>query len=623
MEETLIKKYLFSQGGRPSEQAIKTGLEHQLVHLAIPKQGYLPKYLAWVKKAMKSAIKLGEVLKIVLGIFIDEDCTPGGLYNTDDSPLFDTRQFPWAKAFTMVESPSVLFHFDRNGNLAPAVDAFQGKKLLLVDLDSRFDCQNTLPQPGTAVLGGQDAAQLHADLDTSDLQEEYEILVSVPEGDPRRAVLIREFGAAVYRKVDKVEVLVVPFLDQKEAQNFVKQIAANPDEVYCMPKVSLYDLDTLTLTCKAKSAVSADELYKLLQATAVMPIGHDRYRFTTNMQMLDVAQVLYRQNRYVKGDMSKFRALRSDRDRYVILTKKMPRRIGRYYRRVVTTDPEVEVGKKFWYKISNVPRGYSDDALKGALKRFEWWPKFQTRLIDRRDYFPSLWMALDKDLDLPSLFHMGGRPCVLLPDDAPPPGCTNMDRREEVKRGSILGRMERQSVGVGDSWVPTQATKAIIHSQYSKRNQGPRPAEDEWTTVVRSNRGSKAKQKAKQGAESKHRSQTKTTVKLGAKANQAPRTQAKKASKPAVSDTPVPLAEQKNAMDVAEDGKAGVLGAKRKNRRSSPDPGAAPTPSSPSPRRRKKEAKKLGPEPVERSRQDAMKMAALRSFVGRMNRHGV
>jgi hypothetical protein len=337
--------------------------------------------------------------------------------------------------------------------------------------------------------------------------------------------------------------------------------------------------------------------------------------------MLDVAQVLYRQNLYVKGDKSKFKVLRSDRDRYVILNKKMPRRIGRYYRRVVTTEPAVEVGKLFWYKVSNVPRGYSDAALTRSLKGFDWWPEFQTRLIDRRDYFPSLWMALDKDLDLPSLFHMGGRPCVLLPDDAPPPGCTNMDRSEEVKRGSILGRMERQSVGVGDSWEPTQATKAIIRSHYS-RNQGPRPAEDEWTTVVRSKGASKSERKAKQVAEAKHQSQTKTMVGKGAKAKQVPRTQAKKASKPVINDTPVPLAEQGNAMEVVDEKKAGVLGVKR-NRRRSPDPGATPTPSSSSPRRKPKEAKKLGPEQVERSREDAMKKAALRSFVSRMNRRSV
>ena len=46
----------------------------------------------------------------------------------------------------------------------------------------------------------------------------------------------------------------------------------------------------------------------------------NRYRFITNMQMLDVAKVLYRQNLYVKGDQKKFRVLRSDTDRVVILT---------------------------------------------------------------------------------------------------------------------------------------------------------------------------------------------------------------------------------------------------------------------------------------------------------------
>ena len=54
--------------------------------------------------------------------------------------------------------------------------------------------------------------------------------------------------------------LVVSFWDQDDAAEFVQQIAASPDEIYCMPKTSLFDEHTLTLTCRRNSEVSSNEL---------------------------------------------------------------------------------------------------------------------------------------------------------------------------------------------------------------------------------------------------------------------------------------------------------------------------------------------------------------------------
>lgn len=423
IEETMVKKHLFNNGNKPQTSEIESALDTQLIHLAIPKQSYRDKYLARLKKAMKLARKTGEVLRMVLGIFIDEDCTPGGLYNTEDCALFDAEQHPWVRSFTLAEGPTVLYEFDRFGRLSPAVEAFQSKKLLLVDLDSRFDSLKTLPQPGVMTLSGLGAVRESVQMKEKDLVIGHEVLVSLPEGDPRKTVLVQEYGGAVYRVVGKREILVVPFSDKDEAVSLVNQIAQKPDEVFCMPKVSLFDRNTLTLTCASKSKVTSDELYTLLKATAVIPIGHDRYRFTTNMPMLAVAKVLYRQNQYVKGDKKKFRVLRSDSDRFVILTNSMPRQLARYYRRTCDPVAEVEKGRSFWYKVSNVPRGYSDRALLESLECFDWWPKALVRtLIDRRDYYPTMWVATEVDVDLPNLFLLGGRPCVLLLDDRPPPG---------------------------------------------------------------------------------------------------------------------------------------------------------------------------------------------------------
>ena len=133
-----------------------------------------------------------------------------------------------------------------------------------------------------------------------------------------------------------LEILAVTFDSQDEADAFVAKRAKKPKGMFVMAKDALYHRDTLTLTVsdrKNAGPIIADELFYLTRAAGVLPLGNNRYRISTRMSFLEVAQVFNFSNRYLKGDNNKYSVLRDDRDRYVLLdTEAQPKSVLEYFR---------------------------------------------------------------------------------------------------------------------------------------------------------------------------------------------------------------------------------------------------------------------------------------------------
>ena len=336
------------------------------------------------------------------------------------------------------------------------------------------------------------------------------------------------------------------------------------------------------------------------------------------MQMLDVAKVLYRQNRYMKGDNKKFRVLRSDTDRFVILTGKMPRKLGRYYRRVLDTVPEVITGQSFWHKISNIPRGYHEEKLLRAMEAFDWWPEdVVDKLIDKRDYFPSVWIATVRDVELPQLFYINGRPCVMLPDGPPPPGCIDMDASEAPDRSSILSRMIRRSDGAGDSWTPSAATMSIMAAHYDSGEQKADP--DGWKTVQKRPKAKSKKPKTNPVQAAAHKPMTPAREmehKSSTRPGQVPSAEEEKAERllEKKQEQPQPRADVDSPMGV--DGGDGVPNTRvdvKRGRRREGSPVSDPAPTDQTIKKTRKANR-----PRERSKRNELQMRAQRAFVEAM-----
>ena len=480
IEEVMVKKSIFDELSSPSNEDIREALSGPIVHLAIPTTSHLPTFTSWLKSNLKEAGSSGGTLRLILGVFIDAECTPGGLYNTEECPFFKQKSFPWVRSFTIVEGPAVMYQIDSHGRMTPALAPLRGKKLMLIDFDSRFDCRDTLPSPNvmeTTVNGGHvwDEICLYEE------DDRVEVLVSLPKGDTRRDIFLGEFEGSVFRRTGKLEILAIP-MTEEVADDFVETVAEEPGGLYAMRKEDLYEEGTLTLSCEKGAQVSPGELYQLLGAAAVLPIGHDRYRFVTNRDMLDVARVLYKQNMYKKEDNKKFRTLRSDRDRFVHLTHKMPKKLDRYYRRIVpmegepTTVPE----RKFWHQIANLPRGLEDRMLDRAIRNFEWWPcddEVEELLIDRRSYYPTIWVATASDVVFPDLCFLNERPVVLLASESPPPGCVSLGSDQDVSGEEIdVKALVRRQAEKGDRWQASKATQSFLKTYYRGGPSGERKA---------------------------------------------------------------------------------------------------------------------------------------------------
>ena len=140
-------------------------------------------------------------------------------------------------------------------------------------------------------------------------------------------------SASIYSSKGSLVSLAVPFPSLDAAEKYALEIAAKPRGIFSMLKQDLYNENTLTLTCSGKRAVSAEELFYLTNAVGVLPIGGNRYRISTSMKILELAQVLHFQNAYIQKDNKKFVALRDDKNHFVLLdTKRPPADVKTYYR---------------------------------------------------------------------------------------------------------------------------------------------------------------------------------------------------------------------------------------------------------------------------------------------------
>lgn len=319
LEEVLIKASLYKQDKQWDVDEVRDLVQSPHKQFYVPASSSSEAFAKWIKRDLRKAANGGPTdrLRAVVGVFVDGECTLGSLYNTEDVPYFNMKKFPWARSFTLVETPLSCYSMSDQGRLIPAEATSKGKKILLVELDSQSNNSGTLPKPTKLTLstaGSEQRLQLAAEVK----QREF-VLLSLPEEDPRCHTLIQGCGASVYRRKGKTLILSCPFDTLQEAEKFALENAESPKDVFSMLRRDLYRHDTLTLSCTGQKPISAQELFFLTNAMGVLPIGGHRYRISTTMSMLQVAQVLNFQNRYIQKDNMKFVTLRNDQNGYVML----------------------------------------------------------------------------------------------------------------------------------------------------------------------------------------------------------------------------------------------------------------------------------------------------------------
>lgn len=85
---------------------------------------------------MKTAERRGDRLCVVVGCFVDEECTAGSIYNTEDIPLLNQDNFPWIVSVTLIDGHVQCFSFDGRDRFVLSEASRVGKKLALIELDS-------------------------------------------------------------------------------------------------------------------------------------------------------------------------------------------------------------------------------------------------------------------------------------------------------------------------------------------------------------------------------------------------------------------------------------------------------------------------------------------------------
>ena len=460
LEEVLIKASLYKQDKEWSEDDIRGLVQSPHKHFYVPASGSSETFAKWIKRDLARAAYGGPAdrLQAIVGVFVDGDCTLGSLYNTEDVPYFNMEKFPWARSFTLVETPIPCYSMSDQGRLIPAEETSKGKKILLVELDSQSDNSGTLPKPATLTLntaGSEQRIPLAAEVKRREF-----VLLSLPEEDPRCRSLIQRCGASVYRRKGKTLILSCPFDTLQEAEKFALENAEKPKDVFSMLRRDLYKHDTLTLSCTGKRPVSAQELFFLTNAIGVLPIGGHRYRISTTMSMLQVAQVLHFQNRYIQKDNMKFVALRNDQNGYVMLnTGSTPQQIKQYYRLEPPRALGRQTGRGYWFRMSNLPNGITKHCLLETLRGLKWWPtSILKSLLDNTKHQPDAWFELKDEAELagvPLTIRISNRPITIAPTGAPRPAL--LDETPEVK-GDLRQVLNKEML----QWKPAKLTKTYV-----------------------------------------------------------------------------------------------------------------------------------------------------------------
>ena len=311
--------------------------------------------------------------------------------------------------------------------MVPAVAGTEGKKLLLVELDSCFRAEGSLPVPGRLCVQNKTLAtgpMLQSDV--------HEVLVGLPTSDPRVTTMLRESSppASIYRQWGRTTVLALEFESSDEAEIFVLH-ARQEAEFFCMTKANLHDSNTLTLSTFRDAG--PHELYTMLSAVEVLPVGGNRYRFTSTCSMLEVAKILWKYDSPKRTAGSKhYRVVRDDHNNYVLLGNKRPTRVLRYYRRLPSAPVVTRITANtpmHWYNISNLPRGESDMELKVKLEAWNLPSKVVSWKVDRTSYRPKVWFAVEQRFVLePVVTGLFACPVVVLPSSPPPRGARDFGK---------------------------------------------------------------------------------------------------------------------------------------------------------------------------------------------------
>ena len=463
-----------------SKRKLLERIRTQHKHFYVPTAQNAAAFAKWIKRDLGRAARNGERLQAVVGVFVDENCTIGSLYNTEDVPYANMKQCPWTRSFTLLRSPVICYTLDKHGGFVPSESSRQGKRLLLVELDSQFQSSGALPKPSELELH-QPGLSSGSIVQPTDLLSREFVLVSLAEDDPRFRMLVLQGGASVYKRKGNLVVLACPFSSLADAEKFVLGLAANPRGVFGMLKRDLYAPDTLTLTCSGEKPVKAEELFFLVNAMGVLPIGGNRYRITTNMTLLEAAQVFHFQNEYVQGDNKKFISLRDDKNQYTMLdTKKPPKNLKSYYRREPVQDIVPQPQSTVWYQVTNLPNGISANVLLRAFQQTSWWPsEAKEILLDERPFHPEAWFSVSdaKTSVVPVTAVVANRPVAIVESAAPYSLLQRPSLAPETKDPmAILNFGEREL-----DWRPGGKTKALVSKKASgkqraiKRKEPPKP----------------------------------------------------------------------------------------------------------------------------------------------------
>ena len=450
------------QDGVMTASVLKKAVRRDMTHLIMPTQPNEAKTVSWIKRSFTQAVKQGRTLRLVVGVPVDVGCTPANLYNVENCKYFDNDKMPWVRSFTLLEGHTVNYHFDGRGDFVPVLAGLQGKKMMLVEIDSRYQAMG-LPQPDSVKM---DPSSNTFKLDVP-ADEQHEVMVAINTCDPRYEFLAQECGGVRVKQLGNFDVLSVPFRVESDAEQFVAMVASKPAGIFAMPRKWLYSSRSLTLTCT--SEVYADELYSILDATAILPIGHNRYRLVTHAKMLKVGQVLHKQNRYIKT--TKFKALRSDTDDFVLLNGKRPTRLNKYYRQPLQRrllERKAGVDEGYWFKITNLPPRVQRESLLEKLEGLAWWPSdVSDFLLDDREEHPCVWFRTGTDAKLPQIIYVLSRPCILLPS-APAPKTVSEGQRNKAAPEGFLKKFEAvhgMAIGRQEFELPA-ATTGFMASHY-------------------------------------------------------------------------------------------------------------------------------------------------------------
>ena len=477
IEDTMVKARFHKEtakavGDERLRAEIASAPDYPVKSLIVPTEGFSQAFTKWVKASMKSAAGAGRRLRLVVGVFVDEGCTAGSLYNTEDVPYFKFKAFPWVRSFTLMKAPMMCQEVHGSGMLVPSAATAAGKKILLVELDSYYQT-NALPK--VVAIG----TTMPSDDLVVDRRPGYTVLVSLPKADVRRRILVQKYGAVTFKTRGSLETLAVTFDSQEEAEAFLQSRAKKPKGMYVMAKESLYHKDTLTLTVsdrKGAGQIIADELFYITRAAGVLPIGNNRFRICTRMAFLEVAQVLNFNNRYLQGDNNKYSVLRDDKDRYVQLdTASQPKSVLEYLR----SEPPEEISlheaeqQLYWFKMVNLPHGLDKEMILTLLENLKDWPgrrELVDVVIDSSKFLPTLTFSLKQELTSAHSFLLEGRIVAILPVEAP------LEKPQDVESGSPELNASQpcadlDSVETGQAWAPRKAITSYVERKYKNKRR--------------------------------------------------------------------------------------------------------------------------------------------------------